>query len=154
MKRSTRMEKLADINLGYENMALAELATARDHYQRHEDQLTQLKIYREDYRNQLADRMSTTTSASAIRDFQYFFSSLDEAIAQQSREVEKAAEALEKVEQNWLSRRQEVKKFNCVADNLRKQEVADSERRSQIESDELANNHFLMNNPGNSILKS
>ena len=144
MKRSTRLEKLADINSGYENMALAALATARAQYQKQEDQLNQLKIYRDDYRSQLIERMQVTTSANEIRDFQYFFSSLDDAIDQQAMEVEKAAAELQKVEQNWLQSRQEVKKFSQAANNLRQREEADIERRSQQESDELNTSNYLL----------
>ena len=151
MKRSTRMEKLADINLGHENAALAALASARAAYQKQEQQLQQLKLYREDYRNQLSERMSGSTSAQVIRDFQYFFGSLDDAIAQQNLEVEKAAAELEQVERNWLDRRQEVKKFNRAADNLRQREAADMERQAQIESDELSNSNFLLRNRGTGI---
>ncbi len=144
MKRSTRLEKLADINSGYENMALAALATARSQYQKHEDQLNQLKIYREDYRTQLTERMQGTTSASEIRDFQYFFASLDDAIDQQTLVVERAAAELEKVEQNWLHSRKEVKKFSQAAQNLKQREVADAERQSQMESDELNTANYLL----------
>ena len=143
MKRSTRLEKLADINAGYENMALAALATARAQYQKQEDQLNQLKIYRDDYRNQLTERMQDTTSANEIRDFQYFFASLDDAIDQQALEVDRAATELEKVEQNWLHSRQEVKKFSQAASNLKQREDADAERHTQMESDEVNTSNYL-----------
>ena len=143
MKRSTRLEKLADINSGYENMALAALATARAQYQKQEDQLNQLRIYRDDYRNQLTERMQGTTSANEIRDFQYFFASLDDAIDQQALEVEKAAAELENVEQNWLQSRKEVKKFSQAASNLKQREDAAAERRIQMESDELNTSNYV-----------
>jgi len=149
MKRSTRLEKLADINSGYENMALAALATARANFQKQEDQLNQLKIYRDDYRNQLAERMQATTSANEIRDFQYFFASLDDAIDQQTIEVEKAANELEKVEQNWLQSRQEVKKFSQAANNLKQREAAAAEKQSQQDSDELNTSNYLIRSRGN-----
>lgn len=152
MKRSTRMEKLADINLGYENMAVAALATARANYQKQEDQLNQLKIYREDYRNQLSSRMKSTTSAGEIRDFQYFFASLDDAIAQQTLEVQKASEQLEVVEKNWLTQRREVQKFSRAADNLRRQESADLERKAQLESDELCSSNLMFRNRNSTVM--
>jgi len=150
MKRSARMEKLAEINLGYENAAVAALASARAAYQQQENQLEQLRIYREDYREQLSSRMQDATSANAIRDFQYFFESLDSAIVQQTREVEKAALELEKVEKNWLNCRQEVKKFNRAADNLRHQETAADQRSAQTENDELSTSNYVrrMQHPG------
>lgn len=151
MKRSTRLEKLADINSGYENMALAALASARAQFQKQEDQLNQLKIYRDDYRAQLAQRMQDTTSASAIRDFQYFFSSLEDAITQQTLEVEKAAVELDKVEQNWLNSRREVKKFSQAASNLKQRELADMERQSQLESDELNTANYLLRARNNQL---
>ena len=151
MKRSTRLEKLADINSGYENMALAALATARAQYQKQEDQLNQLKIYRDDYRSQLIERMQSTTSANEIRDFQYFFSSLDDAIDQQTLEVQRAAKELDKVEQNWIQTRQEVKKFSQAAHNLKQRELADVERRSQQESDELNTANYILRSRATSI---
>ncbi|CAN0489871.1 unnamed protein product [Discosporangium mesarthrocarpum] len=87
--------------------------------------------------------MQGSTSVNALRDFQYFFESLDDAISQQSREVERVAMELEKVEKNWLNCRQEVKKFNQAAGNLRRQENDAADRQAQLENDELSTANYV-----------
>ena len=63
MKRSARLEKIANINLGFENLAGASLATARTQYQAQVNQLKQLKLYKEEYQRQLTERLKGSISA-------------------------------------------------------------------------------------------
>lgn len=137
MKRSERLEKIASINLGYENLAGASLASSRDQYRIQENQLQQLKIYKVEYQQQLRTRLKTSISANEIRDYQYFFSSLDTAILQQKELVKQSAVQVEKSKDNWLHRKREVAKISRVAENLRTQEALTSQKNEQKTADEL-----------------
>lgn len=136
MKRSARLEKIANINLGFENLAGADLATARTQYQAQENQLKQLKLYKEEYQRQLTERLKGTISATEIQDYQYFFASLDNAIAQQTEIVKQSAEQLDASRNNWLDKKQDVAKMSRVAETVKSQEAAAELGREQKENDE------------------
>ena len=136
MKRSARLEKIANINVGFENIAGASLTTARAHYQAQENQLDQLKVYKEEYQKQLTERLKGTISAVEIQDYQYFFASLDNAIAQQTETVRQSAEQLDVSRNNWLEKKQEVSKLSRAAENLKGQENAAELKKEQTENDE------------------
>lgn len=136
MKRSARLEKIANINLGFENLAGADLTTARTQYQAQENQLKQLNLYKEEYQKQLTDRLKGTISAVEIQDYQYFFASLDNAIAQQTEIVRQSAEQLEASRNNWLDKKQDVAKISRVAESVKNQEAAAELGLEQKENDE------------------
>lgn len=137
MKRSARMDKIADINLGFENMAGASLTSSRSEFQAQENQLEQLKIYKGEYHDQLKSRLKNTITAREMQDYQYFFSSLDSAISQQEEVVKQSAHKVEASQQNWLDKKQDHSKIVKVAENLKKHEDAVLQKKEQTESDEL-----------------
>lgn len=142
MKQGNRLDKLVELNQGFENLAVAPLIEARTAFQKQEDQLKQLLDYRDEYQRQLEEKLTGSTSASSLRDFQYFFSSLSSAIEQQTAEVERAAAALEVVERQWLMRRQETRKLEKAAGNINAKIVAAANRAEQKELDEISCNRY------------
>ena len=99
--------------------------------------MQQLLDYRDEYQRQLEEKLNGSTSANALRDFQYFFSSLSSAIEQQKAEVERAAADLELVEKQWLMRRQETRKMEKAASNINAKMAAAMARAEQKELDEI-----------------
>ncbi|MEQ8408491.1 MAG: flagellar export protein FliJ [Gammaproteobacteria bacterium] len=142
MKQGNRLDKLVELNQGFENLAVAPLIEARTAFQKQEDQLKQLLDYRDEYQRQLEEKLTGSTSASSLRDFQYFFSSLSSAIEQQTAEVERAAAALEVVERQWLMRRQETRKLEKAAGNINAKIAAAANRAEQKELDEISCNRY------------
>lgn len=143
MKRSARLEKIANINLGFENLAGASLATARTQYQAQVNQLKQLKLYKEEYQRQLTERLKGSISAIEIQDYQYFFASLDNAIAQQVEIVKQSAEQLDASRNNWLDKKQDVTKMSRAAETLKNQEDAVELALEQKENDERSLRLFV-----------
>ncbi len=137
MNRSTRLEKIAQINLGFENIAGASLANVQDQYRAEENQLIQLKLYREEYQRKLHLRMKAAISANEMQDYQYFFSSLDQAISQQTEKLKQIALQVESSRSNWLARKREVNKVSRAAESLRSIEYSVQLKTEQKESDEL-----------------
>ena len=136
MKRSQRMDKIADINLGFENLAGAKLAIARNTYLKEEHQLEQLCIYKSEYQEKLKQRLQEQITPTEMMDYQYFFDSLDNAIAQQREIVEKNSALLEESRQNWLSQKQEASKYQRASQKIRQQEAAADDYKEQKEADE------------------
>jgi len=147
MSRSARLERIADIKLGIENVALVSLTSAKTQFQSQENQLNQLNLYKYEYQERLNTRMKNTITANEIQDYQYFFASLDNAISQQAEVVEQCALQVEASRKNWLHKKQDVSKISRVAENLRKQEQASQQKSEQKESDEL-NLRLFATGPG------
>jgi flagellar export protein FliJ len=137
MKRSARLEEIAKINLGFENIAGASLNSITSQFQIQENQLKQLRLYKEEYQDQLNTRLKSTVSAREMSDYQYFFASLDKAITQQTEIVNQWAVQLASSKTNWLSKKREVNKMSRAADKLRKQESEFEAKQEQKELDDM-----------------
>ena len=137
MKRSERLAKINAINHGLENMAGVKLAKVFEEYSAQMNQLEQLKIYKDDYAEQLRVKMESQLSVQELRDYKYFFSSIENAIVQQESMVDHLRKKLEKCQSEWFERRNEVEKLNIAGENLRRGEEAQLARREQKLSDEL-----------------
>lgn len=138
MNRSERLQKIAELNMAFENNAGADLSSCRSNYQQCKDQLDQLRVYREEYHERLHTKMQHSITANEIRDFQFFFSSLDLAIEQQAQILDQSAAQVEQSRLNWLEKKQDVSKMSKAAENLKNREMADSNKREQQAADELS----------------
>jgi flagellar FliJ protein len=136
MKRSDRLEKINAINNGFKSLAGANLARVENEYQTQLHQLEQLRIYKDEYSEQLKQRMEGAVTPDEIQDFRYFFASLYKAISQQESIVNHLHKQLEECRQEWLAKDQEVRKFDTVSDNLKKAEAKTEARREQKHTDE------------------
>ena len=145
MKRSERLEKINAINAGLENMAGAKLAGISQEYAVQMNQLEQLKIYKDDYAEQLRQKMQENISPQELRDYKYFFSSIENAIHQQESMVRHLQLKLEKCQEEWLERRNEVEKINIAGEHIRRSEAEAEARREQKVSDELSMNMAAFN---------
>ena len=147
MKRSSRLDKIAVINQGFEHIAGAALSNAQAQQQQQVDQLKQLEIYKEEYQVQLKSRLETPISAKEIQDYQYLFASLDAAIEQQVEAIKKFAVEVEATKDNWIEKKQEVKKVSLAADNIRQQEDHLKAKQEQQQTDEF-NQQFFNSDQG------
>jgi flagellar FliJ protein len=138
MKRSERLEKINAINNGFKSLAGANLARIEQEYNTQLHQLEQLRIYKDEYSDQLKQRMNGHVSPDEIQDFRYFFASLYKAISQQESLVNHLHRQLEESRQEWLAKDQEVRKFNTIGDNMRREEQQQETRKEQKRSDEMS----------------
>ena len=138
MKRSTRMGKIADVNLAIEKAASASFATVASQFQFHENQLKQLMIYRAEYQEKHKEKLKNSTSINQIRDYQHFSTTLDKAIEQQKQMVDEIERQLEYCRTNWLEKKQDTEKISRVTEKFRLRETADQIKAEQKESDELS----------------
>jgi len=137
MKRSSRLDNLAGINRHFENQAGSSFADAQVQLQKQEHQLQLLINYRNEYNQQLTEKMKTTSSAFEIREFQQFIATIDAAISQQQEQVQKFVAELQNREQEWLQKRHEVKKLSRAAEVVRQREATIDQRAERKEEDEL-----------------
>lgn len=137
MKRSERLERINAINHGLENLAGAKLAKVSEEYAMQLNQLEQLRVYKDDYAEQLRVKMQGNLTTQELRDYRYFFASIENAIQQQESMVAHVQKKLEQVQAEWMEKRNEVEKLNVAGASLRRTEAAEDARREQKLSDEL-----------------
>lgn len=138
MKRSERLEKINAINNGFKSLAGATLARVQQEYNAAQHQLEQLRIYKDEYSEQLKQRMDGGhVTPDEIQDFRYFFASLYKAINQQESIVNHLHKQLEESRQEWLAKDQEVRKINTIGENLRREEAQVEARKEQKRMDEV-----------------
>jgi flagellar FliJ protein len=137
MKRSERLERINVINAGLENLAGAKLAKISAEYSQQLNQLEQLHIYRDDYAEQLKHKMQGNLSCEALRDYRYFFASIENAIHQQESMVAHVKKKLDQCQAEWFDKRNEVEKINVAGASLKRSEALVEARREQKASDEL-----------------
>lgn len=138
MKRSERLARINVINHNLENMAGSQLAMVYAEYSTQVKQLEQLHIYKEDYAEQLKSKLDNTIRPEVLRDYKYFFNSIDTAIQQQEGMVKHLHNKLEKSQANWLDKHSEVQKINVAGANMRILEQKIEEKKEQQSSDELS----------------
>lgn len=138
MKRSERLARINVINHNLENMAGTQLATVYAEYSTQVKQLEQLHIYKEDYNEQLKHKLNDSIRPEVLRDYKYFFSSIDTAILQQEALVTRLHVKVEKSQADWLDKHSEVQKINVAGENMRKLEQQLEARKEQLNSDELS----------------
>ncbi len=137
MKRSSRFEKIAHINQSIQNASGALFANVMSNYQFHENRLKHLRIYREEYQDRLNSKMQESLSVSELQDYQYFFSSLEQAIEQQAEKVSEIAAELENAKSTWLKHKRDTDKISRAAENMRSLEYSINVKNEQKELDEL-----------------
>ena len=138
MKRSERLARINVINHNLENMAGTQLASVYAEYSTQVKQLEQLNIYKEDYAEQLKSKLNDSIRPEVLRDYKYFFSSIETAIQHQEALVSRLSAKLEKSQGDWLDKHSEVQKINVAGDNMRKLEQRVEARKEQLNTDELS----------------
>lgn len=138
MKKSERMQKMADLNKNFESVAASAYAQAQSVYDMQLEQLEQLKIYRDEYRKRLKDRYSNAVTTTEIKDYRYFFKSLEDAIETQERLLEELDKRKETSRSQWLNRRNETRKLDMVTEKLKSREDTLAQRKEARENDELS----------------
>lgn len=137
MKRSERIEKIVRLNRNFETMAGATFSKAQNDFQQKMQQLEQLNLYRDEYQERLKERLKSPINAQEMRDYQFFFNSLDYVISEQLKIVKDSEIEVEKYRDEWLDKKNEVNKFTRLADNCRRTETKANEKKLLRENDEL-----------------
>lgn len=138
MKQSQRMQKIADINRIFESAAGTAYAHAQAKFDSQMEQLRQLEVYRDEYRQRLKERMASGITPSEMNDYRYFFASLDEAIRNQEKAIAKLRNRAESSRKEWMSKRRETEKMELVSTKFRNRERKEDDSREQKETDELS----------------
>jgi flagellar FliJ protein len=129
--RANRLQPAADVARERQETAMQRLAEQQQRVAKAEQQLTELRRYREEY----ADT-SGGVSVAALLNRRQFVERIDQVIAQQTTEVARLHRQLDHVRGQWHDAHSRERALGSVIDRYREQERKSEERREQAEVDE------------------
>jgi flagellar FliJ protein len=103
-----------------------------------EKRLEELRTFRREYLEQRSALLAQGTTASRLRDFEGFIRRLDEAIAIQETEVERARALWDGARQFWETQRQKERAVDVLAERHAEGELERESRLEQKRTDEFA----------------
>ena len=137
MKKSQRLQNIANVAEHKEEESGRQLAQSRHHSDQQHQQLQQLCRYRDEYNRQFQELGAEGMNARQLADFRAFLGKLNDAIKQQEQTAENAQATLNNSHRMWLEAHQRVKALNKAVEKRRADEWYEENRREQIESDEF-----------------
>ncbi len=136
MKKSRRLKPVVRVAEGREQQAARALGAARARLGEVQQQLEELRRYRDDYRQRFQQAGAVGMGAVQLADYQQFLHKLGQAIEQQGQQVAQATQEAEARRALWFASRGKV----CMLDTLvaRYQAIEEQQvsRREQREQDE------------------
>jgi flagellar FliJ protein len=136
MKRADRLEPVQKIVDDNERRLAEHYASAERLWQSSERKLQELTGYRDDYTKGFAQRAGGGMGARDLVDYQAFMSRLNEAIKQQTQEVQRARQETDAQRQRWQEAAQRAKALGNVITRWQQEETHANDRREQRDSDE------------------
>lgn len=100
--------------------------------------LDELRRYLEEYLERFSRAVHNGLSSRQILEYQVFIDKLENAIAQQEAVVRQSQQELDASKEHWRGRYCKSKAVDNAVDRMQAEELKDSERKEQTESDERA----------------
>ena len=99
-------------------------------------QLEQLVQFKEDYEQTLNAKGRTGMGARQLQDFRLFLSRLNEAIAQQTQEIQGSQQSLQAVREEWVSKSQRNQALDQLVEDRQRERVRAREKIEQKRADD------------------
>lgn len=147
MKKSERMKPVAKVTESREKMAAKALGESNRELQQHEQRLSELQKYREEYLGYCQERGSDGISAAKFQELQRFLLNLNKAVEQQQQLVEFTQQSLAMKKSSWQQARSRTRAMDTVIDRYRRQEQQSEQKREQKEQDEIGSRRGNSKNP-------
>ena len=135
-KKSSRLKPVEKLAEDKAKVAAADMVSARNSHQSHEQKLDELMSYRFEYIEQFQSRAKNGMQASQLQQYQQFISQLDTAIQQQKITVAQAGEVLGQRQNQWRNKHSQKRALNKVVSRFKKQEFQVMEKNEQADVDE------------------
>lgn len=134
MKKSGRLQRIADLSTTAEQLAAQAVARANDEVSRIERQTRDLESYRDEYLRPL--RESGGVGAYQAQKLRLFVGKIEEALALLGRKLALAEKQRDHEHQQWMEQRRRALMTNKVAARARAEEEVFAERALQREIDD------------------
>jgi len=135
-KKSSRLRPVEKLAEDKANSAAADMVSARNTHQSHEQKLNELISYRFEYIEQFQSKGKMGMQAAQVQQYQQFISQLDIAIQQQRVTVMQASEILGERQNQWQDKHSHKRALNKVVNRFRKQENKAADKVEQADLDE------------------
>lgn len=99
-------------------------------------QLEQLIQFKADYESALNAKGSAGMGARQLQDYRLFLSRLNEAIVQQTQEIQGSQESLQVVREEWVSKNQRNQALDQLIEDRHRQRLRAREKTEQKRADE------------------
>jgi flagellar protein FliJ len=103
-----------------------------------QDKLKQLQGYRDEYRSAKANAMVQGVAMARLREFETFLARIEEAIAAQTLEVQRAEVLWEAARAHWAEQHRREKAMDTLADRHTAQELQREIRQDRKAQDEFS----------------
>ena len=137
MMKSKRFESIHEIALNSAKDLSLAMGEAARRVTDLEQQLEQLKRYRDDYVKSSSDAKGSM-DAVKLQNFRSFLERLGEAMRQHTKNLEAARADYDKRHAQWSEKRIEAESLSRAVERFRKDEQQALDRREQKEGDEFA----------------
>lgn len=137
-KRVEQLDVVQQVATRNERERAERLAAAERDAIEAEQKLVALERYRNEYETQLATKGAAGTDISGVREFQAFLARLGDALVAQRQVLAQARAARDEMLGAWRQAAQKAKVVETLAERWQDEARRDEDRRTQRESDELA----------------
>jgi flagellar protein FliJ len=137
-KRVEQLDVVQQVATRNERERAESLAMAERNAVEAEQKLVALERYRNEYETQLATKAAAGTDISGVREFQAFLARLGDALVAQRQVLAQARAARDEMLGAWRQAAQKAKVVETLAERWQDEARRDEDRRTQRESDELA----------------
>lgn len=134
--RQDKMEKVAAVAKMVEQKSAVDLGQSVADHAGKRDQLQQLLEFKADYEGTLAEKSKVGISASQLQDYRLFLTKLNQAISQQTQQVQSAEEDLAAVRAQWIDKSQRKSALEHLVEERQIEQLRLREKAEQKESDE------------------
>jgi flagellar FliJ protein len=134
--RSQRLQRVTDIAERHTDEAANTMAERMRGLDAAKRQLLELQQFRRDYAQQPTSCHASGVSVSELLNRQRFVARIDQAIAQQQREIEECERRLAQARVAWLESHSRSAALDTVTQRYRSREQASEERAEQAAVDE------------------
>ena len=135
MKKSGRVQRLADLSGTVEKLAAQAVSQAQAELTRLQQQALDLERYRDEYLRPLKEG-SRPVGGYEVQKLRVFVGKIDQALKQLRGKVGQAQAAVAQAEEVWNEQRRRTQTMNNVAERARSVEEAQAEKALQREIDD------------------
>ena len=136
MKKSNRLQRIANLSETAEQLAAQALARANEEVERLERQLRDLESYRDEYLRPLRESGGGGLGAYQAQKLRLFVGKIEEALALLRKKRALAEKQRDHERQLWMEQKRRALMTNKVAERARVEEEAMAERALQREIDD------------------
>ena len=138
MSRPDALQAVIRVSEEREREATRLMVERRQQLEHQEARMTELEDYRKQYLEQFRQAGSQGLGMGQLNEYRIFLSRLDQALQQQRQLLAQSRQAYEESRQHWLTRRQERRAVEKLAERRREEALRLALRREQRENDEFA----------------